>query len=229
MKSFFLGLALLCFIALGFAAPPANVEQVQMKGGKVFTFPGGQPLTASNGVSLPFDIVVKTNGTFTVQAGKPRSLAEGELLNNEGMLIRPDGTIMPVMNHVTFNKGRVIVFRDGQAQEAIGRVTLANGTSIEPDGKINPRGANPRLLLDGEIFLFDGSSLPVRDTIIRQNGQVKVQKDGSVIPLPAGRSIMMNDGTKVYGDGRIVKRNGEEMILREGQIITLQGVLTRPR
>jgi hypothetical protein len=40
---------------------------------------------------------------------------------------------------------------------------------------------------------------------------------------------MMNDGTKVFGNGKIIYKNGPEAQLAEGQIIILEGVVTRPR
>jgi hypothetical protein len=100
---------------------------------------------------------------------------------------------------------------------------------VTPDGKITPRGKSERRLLDGELFKLDGSSLPARDTITMQNGQVIVQKDGARLKVDKERSITLNDGTKVFGDGTIMKTNGEKTAVTEGKIIALEGVVVRPR
>ncbi len=229
MKALTIGCVLtLCSFHL-IAAPPGGVEKVQFKSQKVFATPGGKVLEAPNEIALPFDIVVRTNGTFTVKGGRARQLQEGEILGRDGMLIKPDGSIIPVIDHVTMNRGKVVVFKDGAATELHQLLQLSDGTSIDPEGKINPRDGAPRRLLDGELFRLNGGSLPTRDTITMREGQVIVQKDGSQIAVEPGRSITMNDGTKVLSDGTIIKFDGEQGAVKEGQIYTLEGVVKRPR
>jgi hypothetical protein len=228
MKAIVICLGLVCLAATAAAATNA-VAKVQFKGGKVLVLPAGEILVAPNEATMPFNIVVQTNGTFTVKGGKVRSLLEGETIGSDGMLTRPDGTISPVMDHVSFNRGRVLLFKDGEATEPRQLVILGDGTSISPDGKITPRASAPRRLLDGEVFQLEGQALPARDTITMQGGRVKVQKDGSLLSVDRERSVMMNDGTKVFGDGRIIKPNGDQTTVSEGQVITVEGVTTRPR
>ncbi len=122
-----------------------------------------------------------------------------------------------------------MVSRDGTESELRESIQLADGSTILPEGKISPRGSSPRLLLDGELFKLDGGALPSRDTVSMQDGRVFVQKDGSRTRVEPGRSIMMNDGTKVQGDGTLIRFNGEKSTVSEGQVITLEGVATRPR
>jgi len=54
-----------------------------------------------------------------------------------------------------------------------------------------------------------------------------VQKDGSVLTLDPGRSIMMNDGTKVTSDGTVIMSDGRTISLAEGQIVTVEGVVRK--
>ena len=229
MKAIVSGLALMISAAIAFAADTAAIDKVQFKGGKVLVWPGGKTLAAPNEASLPYSVLVKTNGTFTVQGGKLRSLQEGETIGKDGMLTKPDGTVQHVVDHVSLLRGRVIVVIDGESTEAKAQVKLGDGTTIDPDGKISPRTSSPRRLLDGEAFQLKGDALPTRDTITLQDGKVKVQKDGSVLAVEPGRSVMMNDGTKVFGDGKIVYKDGQQAQLAEGQIIMIEGVVTRPR
>jgi len=230
MKNIFRCLATLFASSLALAAAKKiDAAKVQFTGDKVLFWPGGQILTAPKEAALPFDILVQTNGTFTVNRGKPRKLTEGEILDANGMSIKPDGSVTPVMDHVTLNRGKVMVFRDGQFEELRENLTLGDGAVVTPDGKITPRGGSERRLLDGELFQLSGGKLPSHDTLTLQQGRVVVQKDGSKITVDAGRSITMNDGTKVLSDGTVIKPNGDRTTLTEGQIIVLEGVVTRPR
>jgi len=210
-------------------APAAIAEKVQFQGGKVIVSPGARTLVAPEEVTLPFSIVVLTNGAFTVKGGNPRALQEGDSLAADGMLTKADGTITPVFDHVSRRSGRITVLKDGQFTVPTETSKLADGTTIAPDGKITTPNGSSRFLLDGEIFKLEGGSVAARDTITRQNGRVVVQKDGSPVAVEPGRSIMMNDGTKVMSDGTVIKTNGEQITLTEGQVITIDGVVTRSR
>ena len=231
MKTIFLchGFALALLSCQLSVAQTSAIEKVQFKNKQVVILPSGKVLVAPNEVALPFSIVVRTNGTYTVKDGRARALQEGEILGANGMLVKPDGSIAPVMDHVTMTRGKVMLVKDGQAAELQQTITIADGSSVAPDGKITPRGGSERRLLDGELFQLDGGPLPTRDSITRRNGRVIVQKDGSQLTVGADRSITMNDGTKVMGDGTIIKFNGDRMTLTEGQIFTLEGVVKQPR
>lgn len=211
------------------AAPLSGVGHVQILNHHVVMFPSGKVLMAPNTVVLPLGIVVETNGTFTVNRGKLRALEDGDILGSDGMLLKPNGNITPVIDHVTLNRGHVIVVKDGEAAEPDKLVKLGNGTTIAPDWKIaSPNGASRRIL-DGEYFELNGSAFPTRDTITMQNGRVMVQKNGSMLPVAPTRSMMMNDGTKVLGDGTVISFNGDRTALNEGEILLVQGVYVRPR
>lgn len=205
------------------------VEKVQFKAGKVFVSGNGTLAEAEEEIALPFQILVQTNGTFTVNDGKARKLAEGDILNKNGMLLRADGTITPVMDHVTMQRGKVVIVKDGQANDATEKVRLGDGSTISTDGYLTHARGTRRRLLDGEVFHLQGGVLPARDTVTMQEGRVTVQKDGSTFPVEPGRSITMNDGTKVLGDGTIVRFNGDRSKLREGETLVIEGVQTRRR
>jgi hypothetical protein len=133
------------------------------------------------------------------------------------------------MDHVTLNRGRVLLVKDGEATEVRDLVQLGDGTIIAPDWKITPRNGTPRRLMDGEFFLLEGNPLPARDSVTMRGGKVLVQKDGTTLEVPANRTIMMNDGTKVFWDGTIVTFDGTRSAVTEGERVILQGVVTRPR
>jgi hypothetical protein len=219
-----LGGAILCGVL---TAAPLAADKVQFQKGKVFAMQNNALTEARQEVALPFDILVNTNGAFTVAGGKPRQLREGEILDRSGMLLKGDGTISPVMDHVAMNRGRVMVVRDGDASEVKDLVKLGDGSTISADAYLTPSSGTRRRLLDGEIFFLKGGALPSRDTISMKDGRVMVQKDGSPLVIEGARTITMNDGTKVFGDGTVVKFNGETKKLREGETIVVEGVQRR--
>lgn len=225
----FVGLSLIFSFGL-MAAPMANIEKVQFRNNKVFAWQNGAVIEAVTEVALPFEILVETNGTFTVKGGKEWQLEEGEILGRDGMLLKPDGSIVALMDHVTMNRGQVLRSEDGEAAAARDVIQLGDGTILRPDRKmITPHGT-ASWLLDGELLQPEGGSLPARDTITMQGGRVMVQKDGSMLPLDPARSITMNDGTKVMGDGTVIGfLSGEQTKLAEGQVFVIEGVVVRRR
>ena len=207
----------------------AEVEKLQFGRNKVWLWQNGLASQTTNEVGLRFGILVRTNGTFTVAGGRTRQLEEGDILGNDGMLLKRDGSITPVVDHMTLNRGRLLVDRDGEFVAPDENVRLGNGIVIRPDRKIIEPIGNVRWILDGELFEAGGAKLPVRDTITMRDGRVLVQKDGSMLAVGQERNIMMNDGTKVYGDGTIIRFNGDRFVLGEGQIVVIEGVYVRPR
>jgi hypothetical protein len=221
--------ALLFAFGVTAAEPITTAEKVQLRGNKVFAWLNGVPVAAQTKVALPFNILIETNGTFTVKGGRLRALEDGDILGRDGMLLKPDGTIAPVMDHVTMNRGQILRAEDGDAEAPRSVLQLGDGTVVQPDRKIITPSGSPSWVLDGELFQPQGGTLPARDTITMQNGQVMVQKDGSMLVVGSNRSIMMNDGTKVMGDGTIITFNGGRLKLSEGQIFPIEGVVVRRR
>ena len=225
----FTGLGLLVTFSLA-AAPMVGVEKVQFRDNKVFAWQNGSVVEAITEVALPFDILVQTNGVFTVNGGRERRLSEGDILGRDGMLLKPDGSILAMMDHVTMNRGQVLRSEDGDAAAPRETMQLGDGTTLRPDRKIVTPQGNASWLLDGELLKPEGGSLRARDTITMQNGRVMVQKDGTMLVLDPARSITMNDGTKVMGDGTIISfLSGAQTKLAEGQVHVIEGVVVRRR
>lgn len=223
------GIALLGTVGIGTlstAQDPVPVQRVTMKDGQMYALTGGSMALMKAEVELPQALRVMTNGTYTVKGGKVRSFKEGQSLGADGMLTSPDGSIVPVFDHVVMRAGQPRIMRDGNLSALSSAVTLADGTRITPDGFVEKQGRRLRLL-DGQIFRLDGTKVPAKDTITLRNGKVTVQKDGSLLHVAPGRSLMMNDGTKVFGDGTVVLKDGTRKQLAEGEILTVEGVVTR--
>jgi hypothetical protein len=205
------------------------VERVTAKGGKTLAVQAGLLAALERELAFPQGIKVMTNATFRVGQGKERKLLEGQVLGADGLLISPDGAILPVVDHAAMEKGQVIVSRDGERSPLQGELRLGDGSILTADGYrvVTDRARTKTKLLDGQMFKLDGQEVPATDTVTLRNGKVWVQKDGSRLEVPAGRSLMMNDGTKVFGDGQIVMKDGKTRRLAEGEILTVAGVTRR--
>jgi hypothetical protein len=184
-----------------------------------------EALTAN--LKLPFDVEVTTNGTFKVAGGRERKIEAGQVVRSDGWLLNSDGSVQPLFDHVAMKEGKVLVVRDGQAGILTQPMTFPNHLNIAPDGSYaNPDGSQSHLV-DGQLFRLDGTPLSPKDTVSMINGQVVVQKDGTLIHLVPVQIMGMNDGTRVQGDGLILKRDGTTIQLHEGQTVLVEGVIKR--
>ena len=174
-------------------------------------------------LKMPGGIQVFTNCTFQINEGKKRTLQEGQILRSDGNLLDPDGSIMPVFDHIVM-KGKIWVFKDGEGAPLSDPLTLPDGSTLNPDGTYTRPGRSARLV-DGQLLSLDGAPMAGLDTISLVGGKVVVYKGGALIPLePANKIMGMNDGTRVSGSGEIYWRDGTTTQLTEGQTITVEGV-----
>ena len=186
---------------------------------------GGELTLLEAEMTMPGGINLLTNGTFRVNQGKPRTLKEGQILREDGFLLNPDGSTLPVCDHIAMSGNTVMVFKDGDSAALTAPMTLVDGSIINPDGTYARPNVPHSRLVDGQMATLEGSPLPGLDTISFRDGKVFVYKNGAVIPLQSPTVIMgMYDGTRVRGDGFITFHNGTTMQLTEGQIITVPGV-----
>jgi hypothetical protein len=204
-----------------------EVSAVTRKGDQMLVVQGDrtEPMTAD--VTLPHDVKVMTNGTFTVKDGKPRDFKDGDRLGVDGMMMSPSGRIEPVFDHITKKKADVVIVRDGQSQPLRQSFAFPDGSRVSPDATVRLPDGSVRRLLDGQLLTLSGVVIPAKDTISLQNGKVTLQKDGSLLSVPPGRSMMMNDGTKVFGNGTVIRPDGSQFKLTEGQIVTVEGVVNQ--
>jgi hypothetical protein len=201
-------------------------EQVLFKAGQVIMVQNGKHMEATNDFALTQDITVMTNGTFSVQKRAPRPFQEGDTLGVDGMLLRADGSIAPVIDHIVMQYGKPRLVRDGKSSPLTREYVLGDGTHILPDATIIPPDGRRARLMDGQLYKLDGLAVPTKDTIQLQKGKVRVFKDGSTLTLPLKETIMMSEGTKVFGDGTLLKPDGTRITLKEGEVVRVDGVVT---
>jgi hypothetical protein len=220
-----------CFLALALAVLTFSralaadvVDSVTVKDGKIYSQTGDTQELLADNLTFPGKIEISTNGTFKVADGKDRVLNEGQVLRRDGWLLNPNGAAQPVFDHVTAQGTKVMVVKDGQSAVLTQQMDFPNGLSVSPDGTYVPPNAPRTRFVDGQIFRMDGTPVPAKDSVTMKNGQVVVQKDGTLITLKPVQIMGMSDGTSVSGNGLIRKFNGSSFQLREGQIILVDGV-----
>jgi D-lyxose ketol-isomerase len=224
-------LSFLVGLATAFAAPRSDqgVEGVTLKDKVMMLVQDGQLVPMDTSITLPHDINVSTNGTFKVNQGKGRRLQEGQVLDTEGMLLSPNGAIEPVLDHIEMKNGRVLISKDGEAQALDKEWVFPDNSGISTDGWWRMADGSMKRLIDGQILTLNGQIVPAKDTVSLQEGNVVVQKDGSLLKISPNQSIVMNDGTKVLGSGTVLFADGKAVRLTEGEIVTLQGVALHRR
>src|SRR5262245_42890089 len=123
-----LALAALCLpVSRALAEPDKSVVSVEFTKKKVMVKRESGVTVATNKVELPLAILVKTNGVFTVKNGKERRFREGQVLGADGMLTSPDGTVVPVIDHLVLKQGRLMQVKDGESLPVTGEVALGDG------------------------------------------------------------------------------------------------------
>jgi len=214
------------------AAPAQVVKSVSsatFKESRVLVPEGGKTVETTNDVSLPGEILVRTNGVFTVKKGKERQLREGQIITSDGLLNSPDGSVEPVVDHLVLKGGKVQLIKDGDANPLGAEYVLPDAARVSPDGTIKARDGRLRRMLDGQIIKLDGVAIPATDTVSLQDGKVVLFKDGDRVELRRGQIMAMSDGSRVNGDGYLVRSNGTRVNLKEGEIIKVPGVISSKR
>ena len=200
-----------------------EVQSVFVQKGVLQAVVDGKPVEATNEITFPKDIVILTNGTFTVAGGKERLLQEGQVLTPDGMLTSPNGSIVPVEDHLTAQAGRVLLVKDGESQPLSAVFTLKNGTRVSPDGKmVTARNAFKRLL-DGQVIRLSEPTVEATDTAQLDKGKVILYKDGGRMELRPGQVMAMSDGSRVNGNGLVMLVNGTTVSLKEGELYKFPG------
>jgi len=193
---------------------------------KLWVLTGPEKVAVTNAVVFPGDIQINTNGVFTVQKGKERQLKPGQVLASDGMLTSPDGSVVPVQDHLAALDGRIKMVKDGEATPLTASYTFPDGSRVQPGGEIVLPNAAIRRMLDGQITRLDGVAFPVTDTASWQEGKVVLFKDGGRIALQPAQVMAMSDGTRISGDGKIVRPDGTTETLQPGVIFKLPGVVS---
>jgi hypothetical protein len=205
--------------------PPETFPSVTFKQGKVLVPKDGKMIEPTNDVQVSVAII-QTNGAFAINKGKERQLLEGQVIDAGGMLTSPDGSVVPIKDHLVVRNGRVQLVRDGVGTPLVTEFALPDRSKVTPDANLRATDGKVKRLLDGQLIKLDGTTLPVTDTASLQGGKVVLYKDGGRFELRRDQAMAMSDGSRVNGDGTVYKADGTRVVLREGEILKLEGVKT---
>jgi len=212
------------------AQPPVTINtadnsylSVTVENGVLMGNTGQQRATITNDVTFPMSIVVRTNAQFKVGGGKVRKLTEGQTLTRDGQLSSPDGSIVPVEDHLTVKSGKILLVRDGTPQPLTAMFQLGDGTRVYPDGRMVTTRNVTRRLLDGQNIRLTDAAIESTDSARLEKGKVILFKDGGRIELRPDQVMSMSDGSRIDGRGGIVKPDGARDALREGELYRFAG------
>src|SRR5262245_34294000 len=113
--------------------PPEKVATVTFRQGKVQVPKDGKLIETTNTVQVAALALVQTNGLFTVNQGKERQLTEGQTIDSSGMLTSPDGSVVPIVDHLFVKGGRIQIVKDGTASPLVGEFPLPDGSKVTAD------------------------------------------------------------------------------------------------
>jgi hypothetical protein len=198
-----------------------NMDYLVMKGGQVQIVTNGQALRIDEEIVLTPALKITTNGVLRVGT-KEKMLREGQKLTLDGLWLANDGMLIQFEDHYMFRNGKLWFVQEGAFALVTHDVVFPNGTRLRTDGLV---ATSSRLfrLQDGQMLTLEGASLPALDYVMKKDGKIVLQKDGSILAFPPSRLIIMSDGTQVRGDGTIVMQSGQTFVVEEGERLTLEG------
>jgi hypothetical protein len=222
--------AFICLSGLGTAAwaeELRTMDYVVFKEGQVHVVREGESTILEKPLELTQQLTVLTNGTIKVAGGQEKKLPPGRKLTLDGFWLNDDGMLAQFPPHYVL-KDRVAYFvKEGIFKKLDHEVVFSTGNRLEPDGTVLTTSGKMIRLQDGQGLTAEGASLPALDHIMMIQGKLVLQKDGSIIGLPAG-VMGMSDGTKVTPTGLVTLTSGEEFVLKDGQRLTVPGAAMPP-
>lgn len=232
--SFYVSIGLTCLTGIALLAAdssqaqkgdedPIPAKKVTFKDKTVLAWINDKFEEAEKPISLPHGILVRTNGVYTIKDRKEHKLQEGDIIDQEGMLSTKGGKVRSLIDHIIQERGNVKIIIDAEERPLIRPYKLPNGLTILPSGYIERPGKPKLRMFDGQIMRLDGKIQTARDSVTMNKGKVLVQKEGSQFEIRPGRLIVMNDGSRVYGNGRIQFGDGRVQQLKEGDVIYIEG------
>lgn len=200
---------------------------VYNKGGQVFIVTNSLSHLLEKELALTPQLTVLTNAILKVSGAADRKLVEGRKLTLDGFWLGEDGLLSQFNEHYIM-KDRVLFFvQEGVFNRVDREVIFPNGIRLRADATVLTPDGKVIRLQDGQGLSTAGKTLQAIDHVMFLGGKLVLQKDGSLIGLPAG-VMGMSDGTKISASGLITTRSGAQFTLKEGQRMTLPGAAMAP-
>lgn len=206
------------------------IDGVYMRDGALFHFDNGQKQKLVAPLRMGSEYEVRPDGQVLKATSALWHLSNGEMLFPDGSIMLADGSMSYLGDHYVQQAGKLIRVSGGKQTPVAAGHQLPNGIILKDYGRMLMPNGHISILQDGQILRADGEELPAWDTIQYHNGSVKLFKDGSLLSLPPNRLMIMNDGTKVWGNGAISRRTQQsgwdevKFQLPEGAMVRLPRV-----
>lgn len=200
-----------------------TLDYVTLTAGRVYVVTNNLPVLLKAELTLNPEVKVMTNGVIQVSGLGQARLTEGRRLTFDAFWWNSDGLMVPLQPHYMMKDRALYFVKDGLLQPLSQDVAFPNGTQLRLDGTLLTRAQQFVRIQDGQMLSPDGQPLQAFDHVMVTGGRLVLQKDGSILNLPAGRVIGMSDSTRIDGSGVVTRLNGEQIVLREGQRLTLPG------
>lgn len=197
----------------GGAPPPKSLHLRSLEGvyrdhGNLVRLSHGHRVTASHVINLRGGYTIELDGAVKQGDAKVWQLEEGQLFSPDGTVLFSNGELRYVQDCLTRVAGKMVWMHAGMPHptEPGQPISLENGTLIGDYGRMTMPNGYYSHFQDGQIFTPEGEELTAWDTVSVSGGKVTLFKDGSLLSLDSNRSMMMSDGTKVFGDGTVARR-----------------------
>ncbi len=183
-----------------------KISGVVVQGGALFHWDNGVKTSISSPLRFGADYEIKPDGEVLRATSALWRLTEGQMLFHDGSILLDDGTMSYLEDHYIQQAGKLVKVSGGKQTVQAPGLRLPNGIIVREYGRMLMPNGYLSILQDGQVLRADGEELAAWDTIQFQNGTVTLFKDGSKLALAPGRLMVMNDGTKVWGNGMISRR-----------------------
>lgn len=187
----------------------AAINGLLFEGGTLFRLSNGERSPVTSELAQGDGYRIQIDGLIRRQQETLGRLGEGEILFHDGSLMRADGSMTYIHDHYVQQEGKLLLVTGRKATPVPVGHRLPNGVVVKEHGRIVMPNGYVSVLQDGQILSPDGRELPAWDSIQFHHGKVSLFKDGSLLTLAPNRMMMMNDGTKVWGNGTISRRTRE--------------------
>jgi len=125
---------------------------IMMKDGKMMVTKDGKQMMMTENMALSNGTMVMPDGSYTTKDGTKMMLKEGEMMGMDGKVwkghMKKDCVMM--------KGGKMMVMKAGKEMAMTENMTMANGTTVMPDGSYTTKDGAKMMFNDGEKMGMDG-------------------------------------------------------------------------
>jgi hypothetical protein len=147
-------------------------EHLMLKDGKMFQVRDQEQIQLNQQLKLQNGILINTDGSYQLQNQKQLKLKNGECLDMVGNRYASQQEFRQQMQsreqalaqeHLMFQSGQMFRVQNQQKIQLMERLTLQNGTVVNPNGSVQLKDRKQLQLKDGECLDMDGKRYETQD------------------------------------------------------------------